>query len=149
MTEAESRYVHGTAVAVGTRGVLIRGDSGSGKSRLAARLTSEAHRRKWFAALVGDDRVELDARGPRLIARGHPAIAGLIEHRGEGLVATPCEAACVIDCLIDLSTATTVRFPEPGRDAVELLGLSLPRITLPAGLRDVDYDRLLDRIALA
>src|SRR4029079_17246927 len=60
--------VHASAVLVGDRAVLIRGPSGSGKSRLAfdiilAGRTGQIPR----ATLVGDDRVHLDTSCGNLI----------------------------------------------------------------------------------
>ena len=46
--------IHGTCVALGATGVLLRGPAGSGKSDLALRLIDGA------ASLVADDRVALE-----------------------------------------------------------------------------------------
>src|SRR5581483_2217647 len=60
-------------------GVLIEGDSGSGKSDLALRALDEG----W--ALVADDRTLLWACEGRLYGRAPDPIAGLIEARGLGV----------------------------------------------------------------
>jgi serine kinase of HPr protein (carbohydrate metabolism regulator) len=75
--------VHASAVLVGSRAVLIRGPSGSGKSRLAFDLIL-AGRSGLLppAVLVGDDRVHLDTSGGNLIVRPARELAGLIEIRG-------------------------------------------------------------------
>ncbi len=49
--------LHATALIVGDAGVLIRGRSGAGKSRLAEELVEAAQARGWFGRLVADDRV--------------------------------------------------------------------------------------------
>jgi HPr kinase/phosphorylase len=125
-------YIHATALAIGETGILIRGPSGSGKSRLALELLAEAGRRGWFARLVGDDRVAVTSRGGRLIARPHPAIAGRIESRGEGVLAHRHEPAMVIRLIIDVGAtpaAAPVRLPE--RDAkVSLRQIKLPLLSL-------------------
>ena len=54
--------VHGTCVALGTKGVLLLGSSGSGKSDLALRLIHDG------ATLVADDRVVLSVKGDKLAA---------------------------------------------------------------------------------
>src|SRR5947209_227017 len=95
-------YIHATALAIRETGILIRGASGSGKSRLALELIGEASRRGLFARLVGDDRIAIAARAGRLIARGHPAIAGRIESRGEGILNVSHEGAVVVRLLVDL-----------------------------------------------
>ena len=56
--------VHASAVLVGDRAVLIRGPSGSGKSRLAFDLILAGRSGQLPPAiLVGDDRVHLDVLG--------------------------------------------------------------------------------------
>jgi serine kinase of HPr protein (carbohydrate metabolism regulator) len=124
-------YIHATAVALGEVGILIRGPSGSGKSRLALELIAQASRRSLFARLVGDDRVAIAACGGRLVARGHPAIAGQIESRGEGILALRHEPSTVIRLVIDLAgeAAAPPRLPQVDAKtslcAVDLQHLSL------------------------
>ena len=77
--------IHATAVLVGATGVLIRGEPGSGKSRLALRLLEAAGRELPFARLVADDRVYLESRAGRLVVRPPPELAGLLEMRGTGI----------------------------------------------------------------
>jgi HPr kinase/phosphorylase len=125
-------YIHATALAIGETGILIRGPSGAGKSRLTLELIADAARRQLFARLVGDDRVAVTARGGRLIARPHPAIAGQIESRGEGIVAEPHEAAAVIRLVIDVG-ANSAAAPARMRDAdakVSLCRVELPLLSL-------------------
>src|SRR2546423_3465696 len=64
-------------------GVLLLGESGSGKSDLALRLIAMG------ATLVADDRCELFFNGGAVCARAPPAIAGPIEIRGVGIVTLP------------------------------------------------------------
>ena len=94
--------VHATAVAIGEAGVLIRGVSGAGKSKLALAMLAEAGRKGLFARLICDDRVRLSASGGRLLAHAHPAIAGMIEGRGEGILAMAHEASAVVRAVVDL-----------------------------------------------
>jgi serine kinase of HPr protein (carbohydrate metabolism regulator) len=130
-------YIHATALAVAETGILIRGPSGAGKSRLALQLIAESGRRGCFARLVGDDRIAVAARGGRLIARPHPAIAGQIESRGEGILATPHEAAALIRLVIDIGAkpaaakpvAAPARMPE-AHAKVCLCGVELPLLSL-------------------
>ena len=87
-----------------------------------------------FGALVGDDRVWVRAASARLIARGAPAMAGIIERRTAGLMRVDCAAAAVIRLVVELS--------QPGRDwprlpeEPELLmiaGVRVPRLRLSFG----------------
>lgn len=80
--------VHATAVAIGRRGLLIVGPSGSGKSRLACNLI-EASTPRRVVRLVGDDRILLTGDAKGCWARAHPRIAGFIERRDLGIVALP------------------------------------------------------------
>src|ERR1700736_5282813 len=86
MSDAGGASVHASAVLVGDRAVLIRGPSGSGKSRLAFDLIL-AGRTGLLppAVLVGDDRVHLDTSAGKLLVRPVPELAGLIEIRGLGI----------------------------------------------------------------
>ena len=124
-------YIHATAVAIGEAGILIRGPSGAGKSRLALELIAEAGRRGLFAQLVGDDRVAVGARAGRLVARGHPAIAGQIESRGEGILDVLHERATVIRLVLDLGgqAATPRRLPQP-EAAASVDGVSVAQLRL-------------------
>lgn len=74
--------IHATAIAIGEAGILIRGASGSGKSVLALALIALAAQGGRFARLVADDRVELAARGGRLVARPVAPLEGIVERRG-------------------------------------------------------------------
>ena len=75
--------IHGTCVAIGSCGVLLRGAPGSGKSDLALRLLGQAHLDAW---LVADDQVQLSRRGNELWAQAPASIASLIEVRGLGII---------------------------------------------------------------
>ena len=120
-------FVHGTAIVVRERAVLLRGPSGLGKSRLAERLLAEAGRRRWFARLVGDDRVGLARRSGRVLVRGHAAVAGLIERRTQGLVPVPFEPVAVLQLAVDLAAPDSLpRHPEAGPREASLLGIAIP-----------------------
>jgi hypothetical protein len=127
-----STYIHATALAIGEAGILIRGPSGAGKSRLALELIAEATRNGLFARLVGDDRIALAARGGRLIAHGHAAIAGQIESRGEGILDLGYEPAAVIRLILDLGgegAAAPPRLPS-AHSKTSLCAVDLPLLCL-------------------
>ena len=82
-TEDPDRLLlHGTAVTVGVRGLLILGPSGSGKSRLALKMIALG------ANLVSDDRVWLNKIGTGFELQAPEQIRGRIEARGLGLLAS-------------------------------------------------------------
>lgn len=126
--------VHATAVVIGETGVLIRGRSGSGKSTLARQLLERAARAGRFARLVGDDRVSLSVAHGRIVARAVPAIAGLLEVRGVGIVVVPFLPAAVIGLVVD-SDVTPERLPEPCDKVTDILDTRLPRLAV-AGVPD-------------
>lgn len=102
------------------RAVLILGRSGAGKSALALELMSRG------ARLVADDRTLVVRRGGALIASCPPAISGLIEARGIGLIRVPPLARARLALAVDLDEGEGDRLPPPRR--MDLLGVALPRI---------------------
>lgn len=121
-------YVHASAVAIKESCVLILGPSGAGKSSLALALIAGSEAPGVFARLVGDDRVGLEARGDRLIARGHPSIPGQIERRGHGIFVVPFISAAIVGLVVELDSMdeASPRFPERDDDRILLAGVSLP-----------------------
>jgi serine kinase of HPr protein (carbohydrate metabolism regulator) len=77
-------------------GILILGESGSGKSDLALRLIERG------ARLVSDDRTDLFAEDGALMACAPASLAGLIEARGVGIVALPFAAQARIALVVTL-----------------------------------------------
>ena len=115
-----SLIVHATCVAVAGKGVLITGPSGSGKSGLALQLIA------FGGQLVADDRTVLVARDGHLIASAPPAIAGMIEARGVGILPVPHLPEVQVKCCVDMSQEETARLPEP--QSTTLLDIVLPSL---------------------
>ena len=136
--------MHASAVLVGARAVLIRGPSGSGKSRLALDLI-EAGRTGalLFARLVADDRVHLEAIGGRLLARPAEALAGLIEVRGIGLLRVVQEPCAVVGLVVDLAAADAERLPDSAKRKTQIDG-----IELTAACRRIRYAALPSVLAV-
>jgi len=126
--------VHASAVLVGAGAVLIRGPSGSGKSRLAFDLIL-AGRSGLLppAILVGDDRVHLDTVGGELRVRPARELAGLIEIRGLGIRRCDFAGEAVVALVVDLNAADATRLPPPETLKIELNGVLLPRIPIGSG----------------
>jgi HPr kinase/phosphorylase len=127
-----SATIHASAVLVGARAVLIRGPSGSGKSRLALELIQAARSGSLrFARLVGDDRVHVKAAHGRLVVRPAAALAGLIEVRGLGIRKLPYEPSAVVGLVVDLA-AEAERLPQADQQT-ELEGVAVARLAVAAG----------------
>lgn len=123
--------VHGTSVALGGAGVLLRGPSGCGKSDLALRLIDRG------ALLVADDQTELHLDGDDICMTAPAVIAGQIEVRGLGIVRAPCVATAPLRLVVDLVTPAEIeRMPEPR--ACALLGHDVPLIALAPFEASVD-----------
>ena len=138
---ADWSSIHASALVVGESGLLARGPSGAGKSSLALALIARAREAAIFAALIGDDRVFVRACGGRLLARGVPRFAGLIERRFEGLVVVAHEPSAVVRLVVDLvgRGQSAPRMPEDSDKIAELLGVRLPRIALDPAQGSLDH----------
>ena len=122
--------IHATCVAVGEAGILITGASGAGKSSLALALIDDTRRRGGFARLVSDDRVCLEPRGGRLLARAHPAIAGKMEVRYGGIADVVHEEAVVVRLAIELGGAAP-RLPAGAEAVASYCGIAIPCLRFP------------------
>jgi HPr kinase/phosphorylase len=147
VTSAPRASIHAAAVIVAEAGVLIRGASGAGKSSLALAVVEAARLKGLFACLVADDRVFVEPCNSRLIARPHPAIAGQVERRGQGIGPAPHEAAAILRCVVDFAPAAGSpgapdRMPGEGEDFVTLENVRLPRLTVPTGLGAAETARI-------
>lgn len=138
MTSAGPASIHASAVLIGDRAVLIRGPSGSGKSRLAFDLVL-AGRAGYIppTILIGDDRVRLTVNGGTLTVQGVTELAGKIEIRGLGIRSMNYIADGPVGLVVDLNAADAARLPPPESLKITLEGLELARIPIGA-----DFDAL-------
>jgi len=104
--------IHGTAVAVDGRGLLIIGASGAGKSSLALQLMSMG------ARLVADDRVMVRAANGQLLLGPHENLAGKIEARGIGILNADHLSEVAARLVVDLDTPETARIPPPRQKTI-------------------------------
>jgi HPr kinase/phosphorylase len=100
--------IHGTAIALGEEGALLRGPSGSGKSDLALRLIEGG------ARLIADDQTELREFGGGVVLSAPASIAGQMEIRGLGIVEVPQQASAPLCLVVDLVAPEAIeRLPAP------------------------------------
>ncbi|RFC66244.1 hypothetical protein DYI37_01940 [Fulvimarina endophytica] len=123
--------VHGTALLVGSRGILIRGPSQSGKSSLCLSLLRRAPCQNVTAALVADDRVDLHIEEEIIVMSAPPALSGMMEIYGIGIVKESCVPRANLSLVVDLvPRQVIVRMPEPSERMTEILGRQVRRIVL-------------------
>jgi HPr kinase/phosphorylase len=109
--------VHGSCACRSGDGVLLIGPPGAGKSDLVLRLLARGF------DLVADDRVDI-VDG---VARPVPALAGMLEVRGLGIVRLNYVAEARLALVVQLTNAA-VRLPPPLRHD----GLGLPMAQVDA-----------------
>ena len=121
--------VHASAVKVGHLAVLIRGPSGSGKSRLAFDLIMAGRAGVIErAVLVGDDRVHLATVGGEIEVRPAPPLAGLIEIRSLGIRRCDFVEHATVGLVVDLDAADAERLPPAKALKTSIFGVEIPRI---------------------
>jgi HPr kinase/phosphorylase len=129
-SSVSGHMIAGTLLRVYDRGVLIRGESGTGKSDLALELIARGHK------LVADDAVNISFIGSMLIGEAPSMLVGYLEVRGLGvldirLLYGPDSLVPVstIDICIDLKSDRTIdehdRLGGKG-NFLELFGLRCP-----------------------
>ena len=102
---AETTTLHATTVAHQGRAIVITGASGSGKSALALALMARG------CTLIADDRTILSAAPAGLTASCPPAIRGLIEARGIGILHARPAPPATVALVIDMDRDETERLP--------------------------------------
>ena len=123
--------IHGTALLLGDRGLLVTGPSGAGKTTLALALISHFCARGLFCRLVGDDQLFAAGHGGRLVCRAPATIAGLAEVPGIGPRPLAFEPAAVIDLVVRLVPAAQMpRLQEEARESIA--GCDLPCLEMAA-----------------
>jgi serine kinase of HPr protein (carbohydrate metabolism regulator) len=116
--------IHASCVAAGTRGILLLGASGQGKSDLALRLIDRG------ARLVADDRCDIWFERDRLWCRPPENLAGKLEVRGIGIVEQPWTAPVPLALAVRLIDRYE-RMPPVGQ--IEMVaGHALPAVLLSA-----------------
>ncbi|MDD8048622.1 MAG: HPr(Ser) kinase/phosphatase [Thomasclavelia sp.] len=134
---APETLIHGVFLNIYGKGVIIKGESGIGKSEIALELVKRGH------LLVADDAVEIYHIGRSIIGKAPKVLTNLLEIRGVGVidVSKMFGIASIIDrdkvdLIIQLDRWVPSR--EYTRVTVEeddssemLLGASIPKVVVP------------------
>ena len=119
------KNIYGTTVVVKSKGILIIGASGAGKSDIALRLIFNHQ-----AKLIADDRTDIDVISNKIHASAPSSIKGLLEVRGVGIISVESEDVAPIEMVVELVSEKCERMPE--RAFYELEGVKIPFIKLCA-----------------
>lgn len=116
--------IHASCVDYDGKGILLLGASGSGKSGLCLELILN-----YNAALVADDRVELESKAGGVYASAPENIKGLLEVRNVGILRLPVTEKTRVQAVVRLEPVTQAleRLPEPETCLLEDIKLPLLR----------------------
>ena len=115
--------IHATAIAFKSKGILIVGNSGSGKSDLALRLISNHQ-----ARLIADDRVDITTSSKKIFASPPEILKGLLEVRGVGIINMEHVASAEIKMVVELIDKKPERMPLP--EFYKINDIKLPLIKI-------------------
>jgi HPr kinase/phosphorylase len=126
--------LHASCVALGDHGILIIGASGAGKSDMVLQLIDQPGygigAALIHARLVADDQTVIERRGDALYASSPKPIAGLLEIRGQGIVAVDHMPEARLALTVRLVAAAEIeRLPEDTQ-VYRIAGLALPAIAV-------------------
>ena len=129
--------MHGVFLNIHGKGVIIKGDSGIGKSEIALELVKRGH------LLVADDAVELYRIGQKIVGKAPAVLANLLEIRGIGVI--DVSKMFGISAILDRNDVDLVIQLErwvPSREytrvgveendiSEDVLGIKIPKIVVP------------------
>lgn len=117
-----AKKFHSTSVVIEDLGILIRGQSGSGKSDLALRLIDSG------ATLISDDLTICKKIGDYLYLYPHSKTKGLLEVREIGIMTVPYVENIKLTLVVELVEEEFERIPRVTNCSI--LGLKLPKIKM-------------------
>ena len=116
------KRIHSTSVVIDDNGVLILGDSGSGKSDLALRLIDNG------ATLISDDISICRKNSNDIYLYCPPEIKGLLEVREIGIITVPFVERIKLRLVVNLKSNNNERFPKD--NSFRILGIKIPIINI-------------------
>ena len=116
------KRMHSSSVVIDDNGVLILGDSGSGKSDLALRLIDNG------ATLISDDISICRKNSNNIYLHCPPEIKGLLEVREIGIITVPFVERIKLRLVVNLRSKNNERFPKD--NSFRILGIKIPLISI-------------------
>ncbi len=116
------KRMHSSSVVIDDNGVLILGDSGSGKSDLALRLIDNG------ATLISDDISICKKNSNNIYLHCPPEIKGLLEVREIGIITVPFVERIKLRLVVNLKSKNNERFPKD--NSFRILGIKIPLISI-------------------
>ena len=130
-----SLSIHGALVNVFGNGVIIAGDSGTGKTECSCELVKRGH------AWIADDCIEIEKRGALLYGRSHDLIKRLIDIKHSGIIDAKQILGdgvildeTMISLIVELKKENDIRGKEGGYLAgtlKDIMGVKIPYVQLP------------------
>jgi serine kinase of HPr protein (carbohydrate metabolism regulator) len=138
---------HCTCVEINSVGVMIEGESGTGKTSLALGLLNAARQRKADFKFICDDQAFLHTRDNRLWACVPQTLAGKVELFGSGIVDITYARQCRIDLVCELIKQEEIeRYPTVSKCA--RMGIALDYVQTPARHEAHGIRILLQKLSL-
>ena len=133
---AADTLMHGVFLNIYGKGVIIRGESGIGKSEIALELIKKGH------SLIADDAVEIYHVGHNLIGKSPAVLKNLLEIRGIGVIdvskmfgVSSVLSKYNLDLIIQLDrwlpSKEYTRIAEEDDPTEEILSIPIPKIVVP------------------
>jgi len=122
------KNIYASCIKWKNNGILLIGDSGSGKSDICLRFIINHS-----ALLVADDRVDLSVAEDKVIASCPEKISGLLEVRGVGIKKVPFAEQAQIKLVVELAKTEEKIERLPETEIWEFEGKKVPLIRLWSG----------------
>ena len=118
----ETKQVYSTSVVLDDNGILITGDSGSGKSDLALRLIDNG------ATLISDDITICKKQIDHIFLSSPCQTKGLLEVREVGIITVPFVEQIKLKMVVKLINERLERLPK--KKFCKLIGIDIPLLTI-------------------